>query len=170
MEFWELIESSGSPDKNSCGEQCENIISKLSGFDKKGLIQFSSIHSQLLANAYTWPLIKACYIVMNHLSDDIFEDFSNWLILNGRERFESAIKDPDTVASFIFANRPAEEISGEALLYVCEEAWDGDIEEIEEQVIESQLPNVEHKWPSVEVLETEFPRLFKRYWDQAKHS
>lgn len=43
-EFWEIVESSGSPDKNTPDERCETITEKLSGKSKEELISFANIH------------------------------------------------------------------------------------------------------------------------------
>jgi hypothetical protein len=163
--FWEIIETSGSPEKCSVDEQCENIVEKLSSRTKEELISFANIHKEVLHKAYTWPMLKASFIVTSYISDDVFEDFRNWVILNGKERFYKTIEHPDFISSYINVEDPVEEVTGEALLFVCEEAWDGDIEELEDGYVYPKDPVIDDDWPSKEKLEEEFPKLYGKFWD-----
>ncbi len=163
--FWKIIETSGAPDKCTPNEQCEIISGKLSEESKEELISFANIHKELLCKAYTWPMMKSCFIVVNYISDDVFEDFRNWVILNGKERFYKTLENPNYISNYIVAEDPAEEVTGEALLYVCEEAWDGDIEELEEEYVYLQDPEIDDVWPHKEELKKEFPNLYAMYWD-----
>lgn len=165
-EFWEIIETSGLPNKCSPDEQCENIVEKLRGRPKEDLISFANIHKEILCKAYTWPMLKASFIVISYISDDVFEDFRNWLILNGKERFYKTLENPDFISSYIDVEDPVEEVTGEQLLFVCEEAWDGDVEEIEEGYVYPKEPVLDDDWPSAEKLEEEFPNLYGSLWDE----
>ncbi|QDT43015.1 hypothetical protein Pan241w_31100 [Gimesia alba] len=164
-EFWTIIENAGSPDSIDPDEQCEAIAESLSSKSKEELIKFHNIHRVILNQAYTWDLIKACYIILHYVSDDVFEDFRNWIILNGQERFERTLENPDYLASFINVNDPVEEINGEPLLYVCEEAYEGEVEELEEHYEYPTEPDVENHWPPASVLKEKYPNLFTKYWD-----
>ncbi|KAA5541464.1 DUF4240 domain-containing protein [Roseiconus nitratireducens] len=168
--FWAIIESAGSPDRCSPDEQCERITEALASLSQSELVGFENRRNELLHRAYTWPMIKACFVVLSYVSDDVFEDFRHWLILNGRERFEAAVKDPDSMADFIDVEDPAEEISGEPLLFVVDNAWHGDIEEIEEQVEFPEPPDISDDWPPKETLQAEFPKLFEGFWDEDRIS
>jgi hypothetical protein len=59
-----------------------------------------------------------------------------------------------------------EEVTGEPLLFVCEEAWDGDVEELEEGYVYPKDPVIDDDWPSPDKLEEEFPDLYGRFWDE----
>lgn len=165
-EFWKLIESSGSPDKGSPGEQCERITNQLSGKSKEELVSFANIHKEMLSKAYTWPMLKASIIILSYISDDVFEDFRNWIILNGKQRFYETLEHPDNIGSYIQVQDPVEELTGEALLYVCDEAWDGDVEDLEEEYVYPEDPVIEDDWPSEEELKQEFPKLYDQFWDE----
>ncbi|NVJ62435.1 MAG: DUF4240 domain-containing protein [Gammaproteobacteria bacterium] len=165
-EFWEIIESSGSPEKCSPEEQCENITEKLSGKSKNELVDFANIHRNILCKAYTWPMLKAGFVLISYVSDDVFEDFRNWVILNGKERFYNTLKNPDYIATYINVEDPVEEVCGEPLLYVCEEAWGGDVEELEENYVYPKDPEINDDWPDAEKLAEEFPKLYEEFWDE----
>ncbi|MCE2573897.1 DUF4240 domain-containing protein [Motilimonas eburnea] len=165
-EFWELVESSGSPDNCSPEEQCVRITKKLSGKSKEELVAFANIHREILCKAYTWPMLKASFVLLSYISDDVFEDFRNWVILNGKKRFYETLDNPDNIASYIQVQDPVEEVTGEALLYVCDEAWDGDIEDLEEEYVYPEDPVIEDDWPSEKELKQEFPKLYDQFWDE----
>lgn len=164
--FWRIIEEAGSPDQCSPEEQCEQITVRLVSCSKEELIAFENCRQQLLGKAYTWPMLKACYIVLSYVSDDVFEDFRHWVILNGKTRFYETIANPDVMADYIDVEDPLEEISGEPLLFVVESAWAGDIEEIEEGIDFPDVPDITDEWPPKEQLQAEFPKLFERFWDE----
>ena len=162
-EFWVIIEKSGNPERVEPEEQCENITETLEAMNKQEIIDFSNIHLNLLVKSYTWPMIKASYVLTGFASDDGFQDFQNWVILNGKDRFYKTIENPDYLAEYITAQDPIEEVSGEPLLYVCEEAWDGDIEDLESQYIYPKEPTIEKDIPEKNILINEFPKIHKKY-------
>jgi hypothetical protein len=165
-EFWEIVESSGSPDKNTPDEQCETITEKLSGKSKEELTSFANIHRELLCKAYSWPMLKASFIILSYISDDVFEDFRSWVILNGKQRFYKTLELPDIISSYIAVDDPVEEVTGESLLYVCEEAFDGDVEELEKGYVYPEDPVINDEWPSEKQLQQEFPKLYDQFWDK----
>jgi hypothetical protein len=165
-EFWKLVEASGSPDKNYPDEQCEKITQKLVGKSKEELVSFANIHRELLCKAYTWPMLEASFIIVSYISDDVFEDFRNWVILNGKQRFYKTIEQPDSIASYIDVDDPVEEVTGESLLFVCDKAWDGDIEALEEGYVYPEEPVIDNEWPSELKLQQEFPKLYDQFWDE----
>lgn len=110
-------------------------------------------------------MLKACFIVINYVSDDVFEDFRNWIILNGKENFYKTLDNPDFITDYISVDDPVEEVTGEPLLFVCEESWDGDIEELEKYYVYPTENKIDDDWPSKQDLEKEFPNLFVKFWD-----
>ena len=164
--FWKIIEDAGAPDKCPTDEQCEKSSETLSKLSKTELIAFENFHNRLIEKSYTWPLLKACFIVLSYVSDDVFEDFQNWVILNGRKRFEETIENPDAIADYADVEDPVEEISGEPLMFVVENAYDGDIEDLEEEFVYPKPQDIVDDWPPKEELQTEFPKLFERFWNE----
>jgi len=162
-EFWDIVQSAGSPDRVDPVEQCEAITNTLSGSSKEHLLGFANLHLALLGQLYTLPILKACYAVIGYVSDDVFEDFRNWIILNGKERFEATVADPEVIASYAKVRDPVEEICGEPLLYVCENSWDGDVEDLEAEYVYPEAPNISLGEPSREEIASELPRLVERF-------
>ena len=162
-EFWLIIEKAGNPNSIEPDEQCENIIEILETMDKQEIVDFSNIHRKILVKSYTWPMIKASYVLTGFASDDGFQDFQNWVILNGKDKFYKTLESPDYLAEYISVQDPIEETTGESLLYVCEEAWDGDIEDLEEQYIYPEEPTIDEDIPEKDILIKEFPNIHAKY-------
>ena len=100
------------------------------------------------------------------MSYDIFEDFRNWIILNGESRFYQTLRDPQTVADYAAVQDPLEEINGEPLLYIYSDAWSGNLEELEGayRFPKADLNNsFELETPSRESLTIEFPKLAAKF-------
>lgn len=169
-DFWHIIEKAGCPDLCSVEDQCGRITDVLKSKPKAELVAFENIRHSLLLKAYTWPLLKASFIVLSHASDDIFEDFRHWLILNGKERFYRGIDDPDSTVEFMNVEDAFEEINGEPLLFACENAWKGKVEEIENEIDYQEVQDIAEKWPTKDELAVEFPNLFKRFWNEERIS
>ena len=165
-EFWKIIEAAGSPSQCDPEEQCKAIAMSLSKLDKDALIEFENIRLRLLVQAYTWPMLKACFILLSYVSDDVFEDFRHWVILNGKENFYRTLKNPNEIFHYINVDDPIEEVTGEPLMMVVEEAWEGDIEEIEEKIVYPQDPEISDDWPPKDALRAEFPDLFDKFWNE----
>ena len=72
----------------------------------------------LMAGSYRGDLWAAAYLINGGCSDDGFEYFRGWLITQGREAFEHAVADPDSLAGV-----PAvQAVATEAGDLECEEA------------------------------------------------
>jgi hypothetical protein len=112
--FWEIIAESrfghgGSLDKQKA--KLETILARLSIPD---VIAFDRIFTQLRFKAYDWNLWDAAYIINAGCSDDGFEYFRCGLIGAGREKYEKALLDPESLGDWAVA----EETEFELLMYV----------------------------------------------------
>ncbi len=162
-EFWKIIEAAGSPSVIEPEEQCEIISDRLRGHTKEQLVSFANEHYRQLEKLDNWQILKASYVVLGYASDDVFEDFRNWIILHGKTKFFETLSNPEALADYAQVQDPVEDSSGEPLLYVCENAWDGEVEELEENYEYAKANQYEMAWPSREELASEFPRLAKRF-------
>jgi hypothetical protein len=59
---------------------------------------FWSHHLDCLHRSYDARLWLAAVTLINGCGDDTFTDFRDWLIAQGKARFEAALKDPDSLA------------------------------------------------------------------------
>lgn len=67
------------------------------------LLAFDAVASDLVNLADTPAMEAAMFLIEGYISDDSFMDFRDGLILLGREPFEAAIADPDSLAEHLQA-------------------------------------------------------------------
>jgi hypothetical protein len=96
-DFWMIIQSVhdraiGDMDKK--GKLLKSELAKLSPADAAA---FSEIFDSLKDRAYCWSLWGAAYVIHGGCGDDTFSDFRASLISRGREAFERAMADPDSL-------------------------------------------------------------------------
>ena len=72
------------------------------------VLEFHRELQKQLALSYTWNMWGAAYIINGGCSDDCFEYFRAWLVMQGRRVFESAVQNPDSLADYPRAGPPAE--------------------------------------------------------------
>lgn len=87
--FWALMEASPSPDA---------LHAQLATLGDGDLLLFERRHAELHAQAYDWGLWGAVYVLHGGCSDDTFIDFRSYLISLGRQVYDSALADPDSLA------------------------------------------------------------------------
>jgi predicted DNA-binding WGR domain protein len=97
--FWRLIELSR---KGSWGDpyvQVENLRERLRKMPEEELRTFDRELWELMNDSYRADLWGAAYIINGGCSDDGFDYFRGWLILQGEKTFTEALEDPDGLAS-----------------------------------------------------------------------
>jgi hypothetical protein len=94
-EFWEHIRKSKrrGPDAHA-----ERLTSRLAKLPPEDIVDFDYWWNLMHGEAYHWNLWGAAYLINGGCSDDGFIDFRSWLILQGREVFQAAVSNPDTLA------------------------------------------------------------------------
>lgn len=88
-QFWELIDGASTP------EELHQALSKL---DNDALIAFERRHDHFSDQAYDWNLWGAAFVINGGCGDDSFDYFRAFLISRGREVYEAAIADADSLA------------------------------------------------------------------------
>ena len=84
-EFWEIFSLYGKDEK-----EAKRV---LKGRKKA----YSKHYNECLLKAHSWDLWGAAYVIYGGCSDDSFTDFKGGLLLQGREVFEKAIADPESL-------------------------------------------------------------------------
>ena len=97
-QFWDLIAQSRHDTADDIEEQCDALTERLSGLTREELIAFDALYHDRLDQAYHWDLWAAAYILNDGCSDDGFEYFRDWLIAQGREAYENALRQPESLA------------------------------------------------------------------------
>jgi len=98
--FWEIIETSRKK-SDSEAEQVEVLITELEKFKVSSIKQFQKILDEKLVQAYHHDIWALAHLAQDGCSDDSFEYFRAWLILQGKEVFDLALEDVNKVAKFV---------------------------------------------------------------------
>jgi hypothetical protein len=156
--FWDLIDQARAGGK-SCSDsssELERVLSKLSPAE---IETFARDQDDLLRTSYRWDLWGAAFVINGGCSDDGFDYFRGWLFLQGREVWNYAMRDPESLAEV-----PLEgDTACEDILYAASKAY--------ESATGHSLPSRGEAPPSEPAgtawaeaeLETLYPRLSKRF-------
>lgn len=103
--FWDLIEQARQRIEASKGsdgreplDDCEALAEVLEQLEPDEIVQFDHRYSERMLAAYNWDLWAALAVIEGAYGDDSFEHFRAELILLGREAFEAALQDADSLA------------------------------------------------------------------------
>ncbi|MGZ5789701.1 MAG: DUF4240 domain-containing protein [Burkholderiaceae bacterium] len=99
IKFWEIVQLAHEQSDGVMDDKCEIITSMVSKLSKDDAIGFARIFDQMMVRAYNWQLWGAAYVINGGCGDDSFSDFCSALISRGRQAFENAIADPDSLAN-----------------------------------------------------------------------
>jgi hypothetical protein len=99
--FWDLIEQTRAAAGNDTGRQSELLKDRLTQLSPAQIVDFENIRRSLDRRAYTYDLWAAARVIEDGCSDDCFRDFRGYLISLGRTPYESALKDPDSLAPVV---------------------------------------------------------------------
>jgi hypothetical protein len=91
--FWELIDH-GLRDQ-AIGERLDTLPERLALFKSAAIRKFDQILRQMDNAAYRHDIWALAYLLRGGCSDDSFDAFRGWLILQGRRVFEATLANPD---------------------------------------------------------------------------
>lgn len=172
--FWELLEMC-KRNGEDIDEQMEWLVTHLSKRSVKDIIMFDSIFNQYYRKSYTSSLWAAGYIVMGGCSDDCFDYFRAWALYIGKEEYEAAIENPETLLPYFKLLEEQDEIPQlEELLSVASLAYEEKTGLDDEEYYklythlakdDDVLPELELDWneEDEEGLSKRFPMLWKAY-------
>lgn len=123
-QYWRLIAESKALSGGDQYRQEELLVAALEKLSPKEIVGFRLRTDKLLFDTYNTHLWCAGYILNSGLSDDGFEYFRLWLIDQGREVFERAKADPDSLADLKPTGDPAQDYDFELLSYVADKAFE----------------------------------------------
>lgn len=99
LKFWEIVGSAHDQSNGDMDQKCNLIRAAVSKLTKDDAKAFSVLFDSMMDRAYSWPLWGAAYVINGGCSDDTFSDFRASLISRGHSAFESALSDPESLAS-----------------------------------------------------------------------
>ena len=93
--FWWLVDSTEGEDLDS---RYRSLVDRLAQLSTDEIHEFNLRWHEAHQAAYSWDLWGAAYLIEGGASDDAFEYFRNWLILQGSAVFGDALANPDSLA------------------------------------------------------------------------
>ena len=99
--FWQLTSDTRAASDNDTGRESELLEERLSQLPAQQIVDFGRIRHRLDQQAYSWEIWGAAYVIDDGCSDDCFRDFRAYLISLGREPYEAALRDPDSLAPVV---------------------------------------------------------------------
>jgi hypothetical protein len=126
-QFWTLIDDARVrvADPADAKAVAVRAASLLSAHPREEIVATEPVLLGLMAGSYRCPLWAAAYVINGGCSDDGFDYFRGWLIVQGREVFERAVADPDSLADLPVIGPPGRgrpPIECEETLYIVTRA------------------------------------------------
>jgi len=126
--FWGLVEDAraGVDDTVADPDGVADALTKaLGGLEADQIAGFGVELARLQVESYRWDLWAAAYLINSGASEDGFDSFRGWLIAQGREVWEAAMAEPDSLADVVDEDRPEgfEGFDGEGVLHVGSHAY-----------------------------------------------
>lgn len=162
--FWKLIDKSRRAANGDPEEQIDCLGDELLKLEPDDIAVFDKILSEYHAQAYNWGLWGAAYIIGGGCSDDGFADFRGWLISRGKEAYELALADPESLAKVV--KERDGECQVEGYQYVASQAWQKKtgraLAEFPRHDIAQRKDPSGENWEE-EDLDARFPKLTKKF-------
>ena len=122
--FWHIIASVCHSDPRFTEEWDERLTEALAQLPADEIIEWNHMFDRLAAQAHRTDLWAAAYLINGGSSDDGFYYFRCWLIGMGKHIYDSAVANPDSLASVATPRWFAEGINAEAEIYAAaHRAW-----------------------------------------------
>ena len=101
--FWSIVDATRlAPPSHArdvdFGERNRLYRAALAGLTPEEILDFRYYLEERLIEAYRWDLWAAAILIEDGCTDGSFRDFRAWLVAQGRETFEAALRDPETLA------------------------------------------------------------------------
>ncbi len=160
--FWQIVERAAKSDHDP-DAHVEALGAELRELALQEIISFEVAFRRHLNEAYTWDLWGAAYVIHGGCSDDGFEYFRRWLVARGRDVYEAALSDPDSLAQLDMRPGPDGVWEFEAIYYVARQIFEekggqGDVRDYSEPEAGLGGPG-----PSGEPFEEDEVHLARRY-------
>ncbi len=164
-EFWKMIDITHKGGNGNPFKQSELMTDALLKLSEAELLEYDTIFRALMDEAYVVDLWEAAYIIGCGCGDDGFMDFRGWLIGQGKETFEKALLDPESLVDLV--ERGSETQEGN-LFYVAPNVY--------EIITGKDLPPISGNPPKLKgqpsgdekLLLSRFPKLFNKFWKKCQ--
>ncbi|TGB16337.1 DUF4240 domain-containing protein [Streptomyces sp. MZ04] len=123
-EFWEIVDRTRVAAEGDPEDHADLLAERLLELEPDMVLDFARHFEARYNRAYRWDLWGAAWILLGGASDDAFDYFRCWLIGQGREVFEGALHDPDSLADLLEDFDEEIDGDGEELGYAADEAYE----------------------------------------------
>lgn len=159
QEFWSIVDASRRDAGADTEARVDALEQQLVRLGLAEIQEFQNRYDETIHKANRWDLWGAAYLMNDGCSDDGFRYFCHWLISEGRETFERALTDPESLAALPRQEYFELESFAYVALKVFEDKGGGELER--DFSIETAMPAGE-EW-SEEELPTLYPKLAAKY-------
>lgn len=159
-EFWLIIDSVNSESGGDMTRKCALLKERLTDLERSELNEFIAHFDAADTAAYSWPLWGAVFVMRGGCSDDSFSDFRATLISHGRQIYQSAHDDPDSLADVDLGDRG--EFCCEGFQYVMHEVAEEQLGEIPQRIGTFPHEPSGEEWDE-ETVDTLYPQLAAKY-------
>src|SRR3569833_438309 len=121
--FWQIIERAAQLDGDS-DTHMEALRVALRELSVEEVISFEVAFRRYLNEAYKWDLWGAAHVVHGGCSDDSFGYFRRWLVSRGRDVYEAALRDPDSLAQLNVRPGADDDWQFEEIYYVAKDVFE----------------------------------------------
>ena len=97
-QFWEIIDRTSRVDGL---DQLDALRDELDGLPWFAVVAFQARFSEATQAAQSYDLLAAANLINGPCSSEGFRDFRAWLVSRGREVYEAAITNPDSLADVL---------------------------------------------------------------------
>lgn len=119
-EFWKIIDLGKDSE-----EPAHSLKVELEKLTPEEIVSFQEHFDTLFDNAYRWNLWGAAYIIHGGCSDDGFIDFRYALISRGKDLYEKALQNPDSLSGL--GDAAEELLDNELFGYVALEVYENKV-------------------------------------------
>ena len=160
--FWKLVDKTRIASGGDFKKQRNLLIEELILLSVDEILALESVMYNLMDNAYHADLWDAASIINCGCGDDGFEDFRAWLIAQGKDVYEKALVDPESLVNLIKTNERARD---EDFLYVSMIAHERKTGQVLPARADKERPRLRGVHWSQEIRKERFPKLAAKFGD-----
>ncbi|MEA3490510.1 MAG: DUF4240 domain-containing protein [Campylobacterota bacterium] len=170
-EFWNIIDKA----KNTTDpdEVVEIVTKELANLSDEEIVYYQKHFDTLFERAEKWDLWGAIYLINGGCGDDSFMDFRYSLISMGKEVYNNAIANPDSLADLALNEDEDErfdalfnESFGYIAIEVYEEKTGEEIYDYREDIDREEDMGEEWDFDDRDECLKRLPRLTDKYWEE----
>lgn len=157
--FWEIIEQAKTLAADDVEQRPATLKQLLMDQTAEHIQRFDQTYHEKLVEAYRWELWGAAYVIQGGCSDDSFDYFRDFLISEGQQAFEAALKSPDGLAQIDLPD----DVELEDFRYAIGDAYEAVTgQELPAHTVSFPAEPAGQAWTE-DQLETLYPQLCAKY-------